>query len=383
MEKTEFLNIISGGEDSKTQFKRDFTNPDSLAAEMSAFSNSGGGKLFIGVSDDGKISGLKETDIRRLNQMISNAASQIIYPPINPLTENISCPDGIVIIVNVLEGINKPHITKDGIIWVKNGADKRKVTSREEIQRIFQRSNLIHADESPSALTPADIDLNYFNTFFEKEYGENLKEQEQELPLPSILSNMNLMNGSFLNTAGALLFAISPQFKLPLFIVKAISYPGTEINESAYIDSRDITGKIRDLFDNTIAFISANIPHIQNGKSVNSVGDLSIPRIVLEEMTANALIHRDYFISAPIRVFVFIDRIEIISPGHLPNNLTVENIKAGNSNIRNPILASFAAKLIPYRGLGTGIIRALKIYPNIDFIDDRENNLFKVIIYRP
>jgi ATP-dependent DNA helicase RecG len=268
MEKTEFLNIISGGEDSKTQFKRDFTNPDSLATEMSA-----------------------------------------------------------------------------------------------------------------TALTPADIDLNYFNVFFERKYKKNL--QEQELPLPSILSNMNLMNGSFLNTAGALLFAISPQFKLPLFIVKAISYPGTEINESAYIDSRDITGKIRDLFDNTIAFISANIPHIQNGKSVNSVGDLSIPRIVLEEMTANALIHRDYFISAPIRVFVFIDRIEIISPGHLPNNLTVENIKAGNSNIRNPILASFATKLIPYRGLGTGIIRALKIYPNIDLIDDRENNLFKVIIYRP
>ncbi len=74
--------------------------------------------------------------------------------------------------------------------------------------------------------------------------------------------------------------------------------------------------------------------------------------------------------------------MEIISPGHLPNNLTVENIKSGNSNIRNPILASFATKILPYRGLGSGITRALKAYPDIHFEDDRDGNLFKVIIPR-
>ena len=105
-----------------------------------------------------------------------------------------------------------------------------------------------------------------------------------------------------------------------------------------------------------------------------------MPRIVWEELLANALIHRDYFISAPVRVFVFSNRVEIISPGHLPNNLTLENIKAGNSNIRNPILASFATKLLPYRGLGSGVLRALKAYPSINLIDDREGNLFKVIV---
>ena len=77
------------------------------------------------------------------------------------------------------------------------------------------------------------------------------------------------------------------------------------------------------------------------------------------------------------------NRIEIISPGHLPNNLTIENIKYGNSNIRNPILASFATKILPYRGLGNGIRRALKAYPQIDFVDDREANLFKVILFTP
>jgi ATP-dependent DNA helicase RecG len=103
---------------------------------------------------------------------------------------------------------------------------------------------------------------------------------------------------------------------------------------------------------------------------------------VFEELVANTLIHRDYFISAPVCIFIFDDRIEIISPGHLPNYLTIENIKAGNSVIRNPILASFATKLLPYRGLGNGVRRALKVYPDIDFIDDKEGNLFKAIIKR-
>ena len=97
---------------------------------------------------------------------------------------------------------------------------------------------------------------------------------------------------------------------------------------------------------------------------------------------ANALIHRDFFVSAPIRIFVFDNRIEIISPGHLPNNLTVANIRSGNSNIRNPILTSYATHLLPYRGLGSGILRSLKEYPDIDFIDDRDGNLFTAIIRR-
>ena len=99
-------------------------------------------------------------------------------------------------------------------------------------------------------------------------------------------------------------------------------------------------------------------------------------------MLANALIHRDYFVSAPIRIFVFNDRIEIISPGHLPNNWTVPNIRSGTSNMRNPILCSNATRVLPYRGLGTGILRALREYPEIEFEDDRDRNEFRVTIRR-
>jgi len=82
-------------------------------------------------------------------------------------------------------------------------------------------------------------------------------------------------------------------------------------------------------------------------------------------------------------IFIFDNRIEIISPGTLPNNLTVEKIRNGNSNIRNPVLVSFIAKgLLPYRGLGSGIKRALEDWPDIDFIDDREGGLFTATIHR-
>jgi ATP-dependent DNA helicase RecG len=271
---------------------------------------------------------------------------------------------------------------KNGAIWVKNGSDKRRATSREELQRLFQQAGLVHADETPVAgLSAGDVDMPYFEAFFAQQFGEPLAQHNQ--PLPQLLTNMNLMNQGQLNVAGGLLFAKSPQYALPAFIVKAVAFVGTRIEDERYIDSRDITGKLADVFQQTLGFIIANTRAAQGEQGFNSPGLPEIPRIVWEELVANALIHRDYFISAPVRVLVFADRVEIISPGHLPNNLTIENIKAGNSNMRNPILASFAAKLLPYRGLGSGLLRVIRAWPQIELIDDRAGNLFKAIVARP
>jgi ATP-dependent DNA helicase RecG len=148
------------------------------------------------------------------------------------------------------------------------------------------------------------------------------------------------------------------------------------------MDSADIFGRLQVQFEESLAFVLRNLRWEQNGRGVNTTGEVEIPKIVLEELLANALIHRDYFVSSPIRIFVFGNRVEILSPGHLPNNLTVANIRSGNSNIRNPILASYATKVLPYRGLGTGVLRALREYPDIDFVDDRDGNLFRVVIRR-
>jgi ATP-dependent DNA helicase RecG len=381
METTELLEIIARDEDGKHQFKANLTNVNSLAGELVAFSNSCGGRIFIGVSNDGSFAGLTREDMGRLNQLVSNAASQSVRPPINPQTENISTPQGLVMVVTVPEGVSKPYMDNSGAIWVKSGSDKRKVTSREEIQRIFQSAGLIHGDEIPAeGLTIADLDTDYFRTFFEKNFGESV--DDQDVALHVLLESMNLMKDGILNISGALLFAKNPSIRLPVFIVKAVCFPGTEIHAEKYIDSQDITGKIADIFHKSMSFVLGYIKRLQKDQTVNAPGEYEIPRIVLEELIANALIHRDYFVSAPVRIFIFEDRVEIISPGHLPNNLTIENIKRGNSNIRNQILASYATKILPYRGLGSGIIRALKAYPDIEFENDLDGNQFKVVIKR-
>ena len=112
MEAVEALKIIACGEDTKHQFKKEVTSPQSLAAEFVAFSNSNGGQVFVGVNDDGKIEGLSTDGVRKLNQLISNAASQGISPPINVETENIQFSSGLIVIINVPEGISKPYMDK-------------------------------------------------------------------------------------------------------------------------------------------------------------------------------------------------------------------------------------------------------------------------------
>ncbi|EXJ10899.1 RNA-binding domain-containing protein [Nitrincola nitratireducens] len=382
METEELLAIIARDEDSRHQFKADVNNASSLGAEMVAFSNSAGGLILIGVkNDDGSRSGLTRDDIGRINQIVANAATNNVRPPINPVTENILLPDGLVIVVHIEQGISKPYMDTQGFVWVKNGSDKRRVTAREELQRMFQEAALIHADEIPvGGSSVTDIDQEFFDAFFEREYGERV--EDQDVSRVQLLENMNLAKKGQLNICGTLLFASRPQMRLPIFIVKAVAFPGVDIEDEHYLDSQDINGKLSDVFQKVLGFVLANIRHVQNEQGINSVGEPEIPRIVLEELIANALIHRDYFVSAPIKVLVFADRIEIVSPGHLPNNLTIENIKMGNSNIRNPILASFAPKVLPYRGLGSGIKRAIRAYPDIEFIDDRAGNAFKAIIKR-
>lgn len=382
METTELLEAIGRGEDSRRQFKQDVTNPASLGAEIAAFANSGGGQIFIGVADDGTVRELAAVHVARLNQLISNAASIVVRPAINPQTENVPVGNGVVVVVTVPDGLSKPYVDNTGAIWVKSGSDKRKVTAREELQRMFQSAQLVHGDDVPVPGTSvSDIDVEYFRRFFKNRFEEDF--DEQRLSLAQVLTNMRLLSAGRLTVSGALLFAADPTPLVPAFHVKAVCYPGTDIHASQYTDSADIYGRIAVQFDDAFAFVLRNLRREQRGQGVNTEGILEIPRIVFEELLANAMIHRDYFVVAPIRIFMFDDRVEIISPGHLPNNLTVANIRSGNSNMRNPSLASYATKVLPYRGLGNGIVRALKAYPDIEFTDDRDGNKFVATIRRP
>jgi ATP-dependent DNA helicase RecG len=244
METTELLGVVAHGEDSRHQFKADVTNETSLAAEFVAFANSGGGKIFIGVADDGTIREHDPLSMRRLNQLISNAASNSVRPPINPRTENVPVSSGTVIVVTVPDGISKPYMDQSDAIWVKSGSDKRKVTAREEMQRMFQSAQLIHGDDVPIARTSiADIDLDYFRRFFKTCFDQAL--EDQDLSLLQVLSNMRLVSNDALTVAGVLLFAKDPRPFLPVFHVKAVCYPGNDIHSTTYADSADIFGRIQ------------------------------------------------------------------------------------------------------------------------------------------
>lgn len=384
MKHKTLLSQIALGEDSSRQFKVDVRNAESLASEMAAFSNSKGGTIFIGVDDNGKARGVAGPDVKRINQLIGNSASQLVRSPLTVHSENVKLPNGrIVIVLVVPSGIDKPYFDKNGVIWFKTGADKRRINSKEELRRLFQMSAQFHADELPTKAGIARLDKLRFRDFLRDVH--NLEYPDSPAEMTHLLQNMNLAadNGK-LNLAGTLLFAEQPEWIVPQFVVKAIRYPGNAIHVSKYVDTEDFSGPLPKIFEGAMAFILRNLHKVQAGRGVNSPGRPEIPESVFEELLVNALVHRDYFVSAPIRLFVFDDRIEIISPGTLPNNLTVEKIRAGNSNIRNPILVSYAAKgLLPYHGLGSGVQRALANWPDIDFFSNHDGNTFVATVRRP
>jgi ATP-dependent DNA helicase RecG len=383
MNHKELAKQITCGEDSSHQFKADVRNAESLASEMAAFANSDGGVIFIGVADDGSMPGLSSQGVSRINQLISNAASQLVRSPLTVQTKNVVLENNrIVIVLTVPKGIDKPYFDKNGVIWLKTGADKRRVNSKEELRRLFQISGQFHADELPTKAGIDKLDKLRFRDFLRDVYKQDYPDSPTEIT--RLLQNMNLAtDAGMLNLAAVLMFAEQPEWIVPQFVVKAIRYPGNKIHATDYLDTEDFYGPLPKMFDDALAFVMRNLHKVQAGRGVNAPGTPEVSETVFEELLVNALVHRDYLVSAPIRLFIFDNRIEIISPGHLPDNLTVEKIRAGNSNIRNPILVSYVAKgLLPYHGLGSGIKRALEHWSQIDFVDDHDGCLFTARVHR-
>ena len=151
-----------------------------------------------------------------------------------------------------------------------------------------------------------------------------------------------------------------------------------------YRDSETIAGNIVKLYKEGISFIKRQLYKKENDRDFNTEGVIEIPEIALQESYINALLHRNYFINSEIRLMVFDNRVEIASPGMLPNTLSVESIKSGIHIPRNPVLFSFAKDLLPYRGMGTGVKRIISSCEKAGIKVDFENmdNQFKVIFWR-
>lgn len=380
MKAQEVLNLIAGGETSHVQFKQDVTNETSIAQEMVAFANTKGGRIIIGVNDKtGEVEGLTFQDIQRINNLLTTAANEHVKNPINIETETVEVETGKrVVVAQVPEGYSKPYKDKDGLIFVKNGSDKRKVTSNEELMRMLQSSGSLYAEEQVLAhCTYHDIDWDKFKIFYETTYSE-----EAEPDIERKFENIRLGQEGKPNLAGALLFTNNPQKAITGFFVTAIWFWGNEIEADSFRASDYLRGTLAEQYKQAKDFVLRTLHKIQSGDGFNSPSVLEVPEIVLTELLTNALVHRDYFVKDTIKLYIFNNRIEIISPGKLPNNLTVEQMKKGIRKKRNDILDSLSPGLLHYKGAGSGILRALRVYPYIDFINDTEAEQVRVVIHR-
>jgi len=377
-DEKELSAIINRGESSKMQFKERLPHPDSLAHELIAFSNSQGGIIIFGVNDKtGDLHGLSFTEIQQINQQIVNIASQKVYPPVYLITETVTVNDNQLLVVSIEEGISKPYKDSNRTIYVKNGTDKRKVTSNDEIARLLGSKNLLADEIEIFDSSIKDLDVRLFSEYFKKEFRTSY--EEKGLTLEEALTVKRVMRNNHLTLAGLLFFGNEPQSFRPAFTIKAVMFAGNDIGENNYRSKpEDLIGTIPEMFKQGMLYLKSSIRYLQNGQGFNSHGVPEISLIALEEVMQNALIHRDYFKNAPVRLLVFDNRIEIISPGKLPNSLTVEEIKYGNPVIRNNQIALFASHTLPYSGLGSGLRRAFTNQPDMELENDIAGKQFIV-----
>lgn len=384
MTANEIKKLCALGENSRVQFKLRLENPSKIAPELVAFANCKGGIIIIGVEDKtGQLIGLTYEQAQQMNTLIGQVANEWVNPTIYLETETIEVEGRIVLVVHVAEGINKPYKDKSGNIWVKQSSDKRRITENSEILALFQESGSFRPEEKGVRNTSfSEIDTFLLNEYVEKFYGK--RADEFGVPIEQLLQNLQILTpDGQVTLAGLLFFGKHPEMYQPAFIIKAVSFYGNEMSGLEYRDSKDIIGTIPRMFSEGMAFLKANLHSLQAGQSFNSVGKLEISEVALREILQNALVHRDYLIQAPIRIMIFDNRVEIVSPGGLPKGVSIESIQFGKTCQRNSLMASFCAKTMEYRGLGTGILRAVKEEQGNIHFENEEGSQFKVIIDRP
>ena len=361
----DILTIIATGESEAVEFKRTIDNPESIAGEIVAFANSNGGLLLFGVEDNGAISGL--SDANSIFQSLTHICRDRCIPPVSPLLEQVTVNSKDVILLTVKPELNrqKPYRTAGGRFYMRVGRDKKDATGRE-LLRIAQAAGELHYDKSPVwGATMADFSLSAFEAYHRLQFGISVQEQldQSGLDLNRLLHNLRLthtLDGQVvLSVACLLLFGDQPQRFMPHSRLSAVAFAGVD-EDSDILDRREITGRLPTIIDDTKAFLERNIrqPAIEHGFHREDI--LLYDRRALGEAVVNAIAHRDYSLSgSQIRLFLFQDRLEVRSPGRLPNSVTLDNIKLGVHAERNRAIATFLTQLGYMSAIGTGVPRLI------------------------
>jgi ATP-dependent DNA helicase RecG len=356
VDEAQLRECIRQGENLHTEFKASDAHTDDIAAALVAFANTEGGKIFFGVADSGDIIGVPNPN--RLMQRIDQIAYNNCEPPITVVQEAVPTADGTVVVVHVPKGELRPYRTVRGDFFVRSSSGRRRA-SRQELLRLFQEVESLHYDETPIVRADlTDIDTLAFQRFFDRAYGYSLPD-EQLTPTMQNMRLITLYQGQLTPTvAGILCFGREPQRFLPTVLVNAARIAGSELSNEP-LDVKVIDGTLFDMLDDTMRFLKIHIPTPHRIVGLEPERRPAVPEEALRELLVNALVHRDYTVPAPIRVLLFDNRLEIRTPGRLPNTVTPESILLGASHVlRNPTLyiLFYRAGLVTH--LGSGVLRA-------------------------
>jgi ATP-dependent DNA helicase RecG len=356
--------LITQGENSQLEFKSEAVRPEAVAREITAFANYQGGILLIGVEDDGIISGVSKPN---MEEWITNITRHNIIPALNLQTTAVEMQGKTVFAVEIPKGTDKPYQTVEGKYWIRVGSTNR-TASKEELSRLFQQAGLVHYDLAPVANTGIkDLDLSaigsYYQTYYDIPFAEISTTEQQ-----NILHNADILTQyeeqSVVTVGGLLLFGKQPQRRLPQAAITFAVFKGTEIT-AELIDKKEITGTLPELIDNTVSLVQLFLPVSSSIEGSQRKENILIPYPVIREAIVNAVTHRDYSISQrKITVYRFQNRLEITSPGKLPNTLTLDKIRYGNSAPRNMFLVKYLDNMRYFDGLGRGIPMIIKAMGN-------------------
>ena len=349
--KPELLEIISNGENSGVEFKRADLRPQDLAKELVAFSNLQGGMVILGIEDDGQISGIVRKDIE---EWVMNVCRTKIRPELNPFFEVINQIDGenAVAVVRVTQGYGVHALwhNNSSKYLIRVGSQSREA-SQEELARLFQQRGALRAElQAVSGSTIAHLDRRRLINYFVNIRHQNIPDGRDEHSWQTLLENTEFMTEEVVTVGGMLLFGKTPNRFLPHAGIDAVAYSSLEKDYDAF-ERATLRGPLTPLLgendeivenglvEQSLNFVQRNTKMTVKIKSGRRTESPTYPMEVLREAIVNALIHRDYLLSGTdIELAIFPDRLEIISPGRLPNGITPERMRAGTRSARNQLL---------------------------------------------
>ena len=371
--KTGLLEIISNGENSGVEFKRDILQNHQLAKELVAFSNLEGGMVLLGVDDDGTIAGLTR---KNLEEWVMTACRDKIPPGIIPAFQTIRDvePGKDVAVVRVPRGgdVHSQWHENRNTYYIRVGSQSREPTP-QELGRLFQQRGMFRADLRPvSGTSIDDLDRRRLKDYFGRVRQQDVPIDDDIGGWQTLLVNTEIMAEERVTLSGMLLFGNTPNRFLPQAGIDAAAFPGTEKDYAAkerltlrgpMTPLMGTDGEIleRGLVEQAWEFVRRNISvtaTLEDG--VRRVERLTYPVEAVRETVVNALIHRDYLLSnTDIELAIYRDRMEVISPGKLPNGITPERMRAGTRATRNQLLKDVMRDYGYLEHMGMGVPRKI------------------------